>query len=199
MEAGLAKMLAEYRHWAGRLVTVDATTGKRAILLNDAGARLVEALADVALADVMPLEPTPEALHLHPSISDDGGAEGTTTTELMLVQVTRFRCGSFAVGTPCTTPSPTATPPARPCWHGARPSAARRSTPRPCTTGRRCPCSCRVTRRSSSSSTAAPSSSQCAAAESKKKDLAVADDDGDEGGDADVRLISSNWPKGHLT
>jgi hypothetical protein len=96
MEAGLAKMLAEYRHWAGRLVTVDATTGKRAILLNDAGARLVEATADVALADVMPLEPTPEALRLHPSISDDGGTEGTE--ELMLVQVTRFRCGSFAVG-----------------------------------------------------------------------------------------------------
>jgi hypothetical protein len=96
MEAGLAKMLAEYRHWAGRLVTVDATTGKRAILLNDAGARLVEATADVALADVMPLEPTPEALRLHPSIGDDGGGEGTE--ELMLVQVTRFRCGSFAIG-----------------------------------------------------------------------------------------------------
>ncbi|KAG2612274.1 hypothetical protein PVAP13_4KG268100 [Panicum virgatum] len=79
LEAGLAKMLAEYRHWAGRLVTVDATTGKRAILLNDAGARL----------------PTPEALRLCPSISDDDdGAEGT---ELMLLQVTRFRCGSFAV------------------------------------------------------------------------------------------------------
>lgn len=93
LEAGLAKMLAEYRHWAGRIVTVDATSGKRAILLNDAGVRLVEATADVALTDVTPLEPTPEALRLQPS-SDDDGAEG----ELMLLQVTRFRCGSFAVG-----------------------------------------------------------------------------------------------------
>ncbi|CAL4979877.1 unnamed protein product [Urochloa decumbens] len=93
LEAGLAKMLAEYRHWAGRLVvTVDAASGsgKRAIVLNDSGARFVEASADVALGDVAPLEPTPETLSLHPSCE---GAD-----ELMLVQVTRFPCGSFTVG-----------------------------------------------------------------------------------------------------
>jgi shikimate O-hydroxycinnamoyltransferase len=65
--------------------------GNRAILLNDAGARLVEATADVALGSLLPLEPTPELLDLHPASS---GAE-----ELMLVQVTRFPCGSFAMGT----------------------------------------------------------------------------------------------------
>ncbi|CAL4979861.1 unnamed protein product [Urochloa decumbens] len=90
LESGLAKMLAEYRHWAGRLVTVDAGSGKRAIVLNDAGARFTEASADIALGDVAPLEPTPEMLSLHPSCE---GAE-----ELMLVQVTRFLCGSFTVG-----------------------------------------------------------------------------------------------------
>ncbi|RCV39014.1 hypothetical protein SETIT_8G188600v2 [Setaria italica] len=88
LAAGLARALAEYREWAGRL-GVDAA-GTRAILLNDAGARFVEATADVALGSVMPLEPTPAVLSLHP---DGDGAE-----ELMLVQVTRFKCGSLAIG-----------------------------------------------------------------------------------------------------
>ncbi|XP_066335963.1 agmatine coumaroyltransferase-2-like [Miscanthus floridulus] len=93
MEAGLATALAEYREWAGRL-GVDAASGNRGILLNDAGARFVEAAADVALDSVMPWEPTPETTNLlHPN-GDDGGAD-----ELMLVQVTRFACGSFAVST----------------------------------------------------------------------------------------------------
>ncbi|RLM69611.1 agmatine coumaroyltransferase-2-like [Panicum miliaceum] len=69
-----------------------AGSGDRAILLNDAGARLVEATADIALGDLMPLEPTPELLALYP-------AAGAGAEELMLVQVTRFACGSFAVGT----------------------------------------------------------------------------------------------------
>ncbi|CAN6363398.1 unnamed protein product [Urochloa humidicola] len=90
LEAGLAKMLAEYRHWAGRLVAMYSGSSKRAILLNDAGARFVVASADVALGDVMPLEPTPEAMSLHPSCHG--------VKELMLVQVTMFPCGSFTVG-----------------------------------------------------------------------------------------------------
>jgi hypothetical protein len=96
LEDGLARVLAEYREWAGRLVAgaddVDADeAGGRAILLNDAGARLVEATADdVTLDSVMPLKPTPEVLALHPS--GDGAAE------LMLIQVTRFACGSYVVG-----------------------------------------------------------------------------------------------------
>ncbi|CAO2149680.1 unnamed protein product [Urochloa humidicola] len=92
LEAGLAKMLAEYRHWAGRLVAVDdaGSSSKRAILLNDAGARFVEASADVSLSNVMPLELTPETLSLHPS--------SERVEELMLVQVTQFPCGSFTVG-----------------------------------------------------------------------------------------------------
>jgi shikimate O-hydroxycinnamoyltransferase len=92
LEAGLAKVLAEYREWAGRLGS-DAA-GNRAILLSDEGARLVEATAPpgVTLDSVMPLKPTPEVLSLHPSGGD--GAAG----ELMLIQVTRFACGSYVVG-----------------------------------------------------------------------------------------------------
>jgi hypothetical protein len=89
LEAGLARALVDYREWAGRL-GVDAKSN-RAILLNDAGARFVEATADVSLDSVMPLKPTPEVLCLHPS-GDDG------PEELMLIQVTRFPCGSLVVG-----------------------------------------------------------------------------------------------------
>ncbi|KAF7091886.1 hypothetical protein CFC21_094428 [Triticum aestivum] len=87
LEAGLARALVEYREFAGRLAR-DADGSRRAILLNDAGSRFVEATAGVALGSVMPLRPTPAALSLHPSGGD----------ELMLVQATRFACGSLVVG-----------------------------------------------------------------------------------------------------
>jgi hypothetical protein len=88
LEAGLARALAEYREWAGRLV---AAAGRRALLLNDAGARFVEATAGVALEAAMPLLLQPAAARrLHPS--------GEGAEELMLVQVTRFACGSLVVG-----------------------------------------------------------------------------------------------------
>ncbi|CAO2182891.1 unnamed protein product [Urochloa humidicola] len=88
LEAGLARALAEYREWAGRL-GADAE-GNRAILLTDEGARFVEATADVTLHSVLPLRPTREVTSLHPS--------GDGAQELMLIQVTRFACGSVAVG-----------------------------------------------------------------------------------------------------
>ncbi|CAL4986649.1 unnamed protein product [Urochloa decumbens] len=88
LAAGLPRALAEYREWAGRL-GVDAA-GRRTILLTDAGARFVEATADVSLDAIMPIEPSPAVLGLHPS--------GVGAEELLLVQVTRFACGSLAVG-----------------------------------------------------------------------------------------------------
>ncbi|CAO2143866.1 unnamed protein product [Urochloa humidicola] len=90
LEVGLAKVLTEYRVLAGRLVVDSGCSGKRAILLNDNGARLVEASANVALNTVMPLRGGPEALELHSSCD--------YTEELMLVQFTLFPCGSFVVG-----------------------------------------------------------------------------------------------------
>jgi hypothetical protein len=89
LEAGLARALAAYREWAGRL-GADPRTGARAILLTDEGARFVEAAADAPLDAVLPLSPAPEVTRLHPS---EAGAE-----ELMLVQLTRFACGGLAVG-----------------------------------------------------------------------------------------------------
>ncbi|TKW09360.1 hypothetical protein SEVIR_6G089500v4 [Setaria viridis] len=93
LEAGLARALAEYREWAGRLCA-DPATGRRGILLNDAGVRFVEASAadGATLESAMPLlQPTPEVRRFHPSA---GGAG----EELMLVQVTRFACGSLVIG-----------------------------------------------------------------------------------------------------
>ncbi|CAO2146637.1 unnamed protein product [Urochloa humidicola] len=90
LEVGLAKVLAEYRELAGRLVVDNGRCGKRAILLNDSGARLVEASADVALNAVMPMRGGPETLELHPSCD--------YADELMLIQFTLFLCGSFVVG-----------------------------------------------------------------------------------------------------
>lgn len=90
LEAGLARALAVYREWAGRFGT-DANGKRTSIQLNDAGVRFVEATADVALSSVMPLEPTPELLCFHVS--------GEDVEELMLVQITRFKCESFVIGT----------------------------------------------------------------------------------------------------
>ncbi|KAK3119099.1 hypothetical protein QOZ80_9BG0713810 [Eleusine coracana subsp. coracana] len=87
LETGLAKALGVYREWAGRL-----GMGNRAILLNDAGARLITATADVALSSVTLLEQTPELQSLCPNNNGHDDAE-----ELLLIQITRFPCGSFAV------------------------------------------------------------------------------------------------------
>ncbi|CAL4991607.1 unnamed protein product [Urochloa decumbens] len=90
LEAGLAKVLAEYRELAGHLVADIGHNGKRAIVLNDNGVRLMEASADVALNAIMPLRAGPEALELHPSCE--------CTEELLLLQVTLFLCASFVMG-----------------------------------------------------------------------------------------------------
>lgn len=87
--AGLAKALAEYREWAGRL-GVDAD-GNRAIVLNDAGAWFVEATADAELASsLMQLTTGDKLLSMFPRCY---GAD-----ELLLAQVTQFQCGSIIIG-----------------------------------------------------------------------------------------------------
>ncbi|KAF8694574.1 hypothetical protein HU200_038103 [Digitaria exilis] len=89
LEDALARVLAVYREWAGRLCVAD---GRRGILLNDAGVRFVEASSDAAFESaVMPRRGriTPEVRFLHPRAEDE---------ELLLLQVTRFACGSLVVG-----------------------------------------------------------------------------------------------------
>ncbi|CAN6205168.1 unnamed protein product [Urochloa humidicola] len=89
IEKGLAAVLAEYRAFAGQLG--EAPDGTPAVLLNDRGARFVEAEVDADLVDMAPAKPTPELLRLHPDLEEE-------LQEVVLLQLTRFRCGSLAVG-----------------------------------------------------------------------------------------------------
>ncbi|XP_066396334.1 putrescine hydroxycinnamoyltransferase 3-like [Miscanthus floridulus] len=89
IENGLAAVLAEYRVFAGQLG--EAPDGTPAVLLNDRGARFVEASVDANLVDMAPAKPTPELLRLHPDLEEE-------LQEVVLLQLTRFRCGSLAVG-----------------------------------------------------------------------------------------------------
>ncbi|WVZ50500.1 hypothetical protein U9M48_001746 [Paspalum notatum var. saurae] len=91
LEAALAKTLAEYREWAGRLGVVDASGNPVAIMLNDAGARFIDATADAEVAGSVTLLPTgANVMSVCPSCD---GAD-----ELLLVQATRFQCGSLVLG-----------------------------------------------------------------------------------------------------
>jgi hypothetical protein len=91
IEKGLAAVLSEYRAFAGQLGTApDGTTP--AVLLNDRGARFVEAAMDADLVHIAPDKPTPELLRLHPDL------ESEELQEVVILQLTRFRCGSLAVG-----------------------------------------------------------------------------------------------------
>ncbi|CAN6211411.1 unnamed protein product [Urochloa humidicola] len=89
IEKGLAAVLAEYRAFAGQLG--EAPDGTPAVLLNDRGARFVEAEVDADLVDMAPAKPTPELLRLHPDLEEE-------LQEVVLLQLTRFRCGSLAIG-----------------------------------------------------------------------------------------------------
>ncbi|CAN6198764.1 unnamed protein product [Urochloa humidicola] len=89
IEKGLALVLAEYRAFAGQLG--ESPDGTPALLLNDRGARFVEAEVDADLVDMAPAKPTPELLRLHPDLEQE-------LQEVVLLQLTRFRCGSLAVG-----------------------------------------------------------------------------------------------------
>jgi hypothetical protein len=89
IEKGLAAVLAQYRAFAGQLGA--APDGTPALLLNDRGARLVEAAVDADLVNLAPAKPTPELLRLHPDLEQE-------LEEVVLLQLTRFRCGSLAVG-----------------------------------------------------------------------------------------------------
>lgn len=90
LKRGLQKVLSHYREWAGQLGY--DIHGHPVILLNDNGARFVEASVDSRLdqATTLLMKPSPEFLSFHPSVK---GVE-----ELLQVQVTRFTCGSMVIG-----------------------------------------------------------------------------------------------------
>ncbi|XP_074569460.1 agmatine hydroxycinnamoyltransferase 1-like [Curcuma longa] len=87
LDRGLAVALSYYREFAGRLAADG--DGNPVIVLNDAGALFVEATTELPL----PLEPSPALRRFLPST--DGGDAGDAVAQ---VQLTRFACGSLAVG-----------------------------------------------------------------------------------------------------
>ncbi|KAM0911573.1 hypothetical protein ACQ4PT_013373 [Festuca glaucescens] len=90
IEKGLAAVLNQYRAFAGQ-IGVNPDDGVPSFILNDRGVRVVEASVDADMVDMAPAKPTPELLKLHPDI--EGELE-----EVVLLQLTRFRCGSLAIG-----------------------------------------------------------------------------------------------------
>ncbi|GJN34509.1 hypothetical protein PR202_gb23174 [Eleusine coracana subsp. coracana] len=90
IERGLAEVLGAYRLFAGQVRP--GPDGAPGVLLNDHGARLVEASVDAPLVDIAPTKPSPAVLQLHPDL------EAETIEEVVQVQLTRFACGSLAVG-----------------------------------------------------------------------------------------------------
>lgn len=88
---GLAKVLVHYYPFAGRLR--DAPAGKLIVDCTGEGVLFVEADADVDLEQFgemrSPIACTDQLLH------DDLVSENVTNSPLMLIQVTRLRCGGF--------------------------------------------------------------------------------------------------------
>ncbi|XP_050217758.1 agmatine coumaroyltransferase-2-like [Mercurialis annua] len=87
IEYGLRRVLSEYREFTGRFG--EDEKGDPVIVLNDKGAKLVEASADCKL-DPVPMKPSPALRCLYPSLNEG--------EELVVVQLTRFTCGSLVVG-----------------------------------------------------------------------------------------------------
>jgi hypothetical protein len=87
----LAKVLVLYYPFAGRLR--EAPAGKLAVDCTGEGVLFVEADADVALEDFGGLHPPfpgwDNLLH------DVPGSQAITNSPLLLIQVTRLRCGGF--------------------------------------------------------------------------------------------------------
>ncbi|CAD6263878.1 unnamed protein product [Miscanthus lutarioriparius] len=89
IEHGLAAVLGVYRAFAGQVRP--GPDGELGVLLNDHGARLIEASVDAHLADVAPAKPSPDVQLLHPGLEAE-------IEEVVQVQLTRFTCGSHMVG-----------------------------------------------------------------------------------------------------
>ncbi|KAL6646978.1 hypothetical protein ACP70R_014415 [Stipagrostis hirtigluma subsp. patula] len=93
--AGLLAAVARYPHLAGRMA-VDGG-GRKCLHLNEAGVLVVEATADVDLADALAHGGvSAHANELYPEADKERADE-----PLFQVQLTRYRCGGLVIGTVC--------------------------------------------------------------------------------------------------
>ncbi|WVZ50445.1 hypothetical protein U9M48_001697 [Paspalum notatum var. saurae] len=110
LEAALAKTLADYREWVGRL-GVDASGNPAAIMLNDAGARQCRRSRGSADHGDQRAEPVPELRRRRGAAAGPGHA-------------VPVRLPPSYSASPCTTRSPTGRACRTSWWRGARPLAA---------------------------------------------------------------------------
>ncbi|MCO5597677.1 hypothetical protein L7F22_051758 [Adiantum nelumboides] len=92
LEQGLRSVLSAYPEWAGRIEHSHPAASRPAIVLNNAGAVFIEASADGPLHGMQPSFDHPSLL-LRDLIPPHFGS-----SELLLVQVTRFSCGGMSIG-----------------------------------------------------------------------------------------------------
>lgn len=88
LREGLAKALNHFPVLAGR-IGVDQQS-RPAILLNDAGIRLIVARVNADMEELFPVYPSERMTPLHPCIED--------IDELFLVQLNQFKCGGVVIG-----------------------------------------------------------------------------------------------------
>nr|AJP06254.1 CHAT4 [Pinus tabuliformis] len=94
VKEALAKVLVHYYPFAGRLRNAD--NGKLTVECTGEGVLFVEADADISLEDFGDLyPPIPRGDEF---INNVPGSENITDSPLLLVQVTRLRCGGFVLG-----------------------------------------------------------------------------------------------------
>lgn len=94
IKEALAKVLVHYYPFAGRLR--DADNGKLTVDCTGEGVLFVEADADISLEEFGDLyPPIPRGDDF---INNVTGSESITNSPLLLIQVTRLRCGGFVLG-----------------------------------------------------------------------------------------------------
>nr|GMD82043.1 methanol O-anthraniloyltransferase-like [Ipomoea batatas] len=96
IKEGLAKALVFYYPLAGRIF--EGENGKLIVNCNGKGVLFVEAKANVKLEQLGHKSIQPPCPYLKQLLNTVPGSQGITDCPLLLIQVTRFTCGGFALG-----------------------------------------------------------------------------------------------------
>ncbi|KAM0822026.1 hypothetical protein ACQ4PT_071780 [Festuca glaucescens] len=93
LKAGLLATVARFPHLAGRFAADER--GRKCFHLNDAGVLVLEATADVDLADALAADGVSTHINqLYPKADKERADE-----PIWQVQLTRYRCGGLVIGT----------------------------------------------------------------------------------------------------
>ncbi|CAL1352915.1 unnamed protein product [Linum trigynum] len=95
LKESLSQALITFFPVAGRLAQAQDGTGRFEIDCNGQGVLFVEAETDVTISELGDFQPAPELMQLVPQVDF---SKGISSFPLLLVQVTRFRCGGVCLG-----------------------------------------------------------------------------------------------------